>query len=43
MPWLMLTLFLAQGPAPFDYAQGGPDLKARVQKLIESSGIRTEQ
>jgi beta-lactamase class A len=30
MPWLMLSLFLAQSPAP--------DLKARVQELIDSSG-----
>jgi beta-lactamase class A len=29
MPWLMLSLFLAQSPAP--------DLKARVQELIDSS------
>lgn len=30
MPWLLLSLLLAQSPAP--------DLKARVQKLIDSSG-----
>jgi len=30
MPWLMLSLFLIQAPAA--------DLKARVQKIIESSG-----
>jgi len=30
MPWLMLSLFLVQAPAP--------DLRARVQKLIDSSG-----
>jgi beta-lactamase class A len=30
MPWLLLSLFLVQSPAP--------DLKARIQKLIDSSG-----
>src|SRR5882757_6583408 len=30
MPWLLLSLFLVQSPAP--------DLKSRIQKLIDSSG-----
>ena len=38
MPWLLLSLFLARSAAPFDYAQGRPDLKARIQKLIDASG-----
>jgi beta-lactamase class A len=38
MSWLLLSLFLAQSAAPFDYAQGRPDLKARIRKLIDASG-----
>jgi len=38
MTWLLLSILLAQRPAPFDYAQDRPDLKARVQELIDSSG-----
>jgi hypothetical protein len=30
MPWLVLSLLLVQAPAP--------DLKARVQKLVDASG-----